>query len=67
MFFCFCCFLNSFSENKILSDPDFQHENHNFLTRSERYEAAIKKSAVMVKKMREFGIADPDEIMWFKR
>lgn len=53
-------------ENKILSDPDFQHENHNFLTRSERYEAAIKKSAVMVKKMREFGIADPDEIMWFK-
>ncbi|XP_012369957.1 peroxisomal acyl-coenzyme A oxidase 1 isoform X2 [Octodon degus] len=53
-------------ENKILSDPDFQHEDYNFLTRSERYDVAIKKSAVMVKKMREFGIADPDEIMWFK-
>ncbi|KAM6176074.1 peroxisomal acyl-coenzyme A oxidase 1 [Erethizon dorsatum] len=53
-------------ENMILSDPDFQHENYNFLTRSERYEVAIKKSAVMVKKMRDFGISDPDEIMWFK-
>ncbi|EHA99423.1 Peroxisomal acyl-coenzyme A oxidase 1 [Heterocephalus glaber] len=54
-------------ENMILNDPDFQHEDYNFLTRSERYEVAVKKSAIMVKKMREFGIADPDEIMWFKK
>uniref|UniRef100_A0A8C2W3I7 Acyl-coenzyme A oxidase n=1 Tax=Chinchilla lanigera TaxID=34839 RepID=A0A8C2W3I7_CHILA len=54
-------------ENMILNDPDFEHEDYNFLTRSERYEVAIKKSAAMVKKMREFGISDPDEIMWFKR
>ncbi|XP_014644766.1 PREDICTED: peroxisomal acyl-coenzyme A oxidase 1 isoform X3 [Ceratotherium simum simum] len=53
-------------ENLILQDPDFQHEDLNFLTRSQRYEVAVRKSANMVKKMREFGIADPDEIMWFK-
>ncbi|XP_005597194.1 peroxisomal acyl-coenzyme A oxidase 1 isoform X3 [Equus caballus] len=53
-------------ENLILKDPDFQHEDLNFLTRSQRYEVAVRKSANMVKKMREFGISDPDEIMWFK-
>ncbi|XP_021536659.1 peroxisomal acyl-coenzyme A oxidase 1 isoform X1 [Neomonachus schauinslandi] len=53
-------------ENLILNDPDFQHEDLNFLTRSQRYEVAVRKSANMVKKMREFGIADPEEIMWFK-
>uniref|UniRef100_A0A8C5Z9W4 Acyl-coenzyme A oxidase n=1 Tax=Marmota marmota marmota TaxID=9994 RepID=A0A8C5Z9W4_MARMA len=54
-------------ENLIMNDPDFQHEDYNFLTRSQRYEVAVKKSASMVKKLREFGIADPDEIMWFKK
>ncbi|XP_069338963.1 peroxisomal acyl-coenzyme A oxidase 1 isoform X1 [Eulemur rufifrons] len=54
-------------ENLILNDPDFQHEDLNFLSRSQRYEVAVRKSAAMVKKMREFGIADPDEIMWFKK
>jgi acyl-CoA oxidase len=58
---------NPLSENLILNDPDFQHEDYNFLTRSQRYEVAVKKSATMVKKMREFGIADPEEIMWFKK
>uniref|UniRef100_A0A8C6YKC7 Acyl-coenzyme A oxidase n=1 Tax=Naja naja TaxID=35670 RepID=A0A8C6YKC7_NAJNA len=28
---------------------------------------SIKKSAIMVMKLREYGIADPDEIFWFKR
>uniref|UniRef100_A0A452QHJ6 Acyl-coenzyme A oxidase n=1 Tax=Ursus americanus TaxID=9643 RepID=A0A452QHJ6_URSAM len=41
-------------ENLILKDPDFQHEDLNFLTRSQRYEVAVRKSANMVKKMREF-------------
>nr|Q8HYL8.2 RecName: Full=Peroxisomal acyl-coenzyme A oxidase 1; Short=AOX; AltName: Full=Palmitoyl-CoA oxidase; AltName: Full=Peroxisomal fatty acyl-CoA oxidase; AltName: Full=Straight-chain acyl-CoA oxidase [Phascolarctos cinereus] len=54
-------------ENLILNDPDFKHEDLNFLTRSERYEIAVRKSATMVKKMRDFGIADPEEIMWFKK
>lgn len=54
-------------ENLILNDPDFQHEDLNFLTRSQRYEVAVRKSANMVRKMREFGIADPEEIMWFKK
>ncbi|KAM9597480.1 peroxisomal acyl-coenzyme A oxidase 1 isoform 3-T4 [Trichechus inunguis] len=53
-------------ENLILKDPDFQHEDPNFLTRSQRYEVAVRKSAIMVQKMREFSIADPEEIMWFK-
>ncbi|XP_043857719.1 peroxisomal acyl-coenzyme A oxidase 1 isoform X2 [Dromiciops gliroides] len=54
-------------ENLILNDPDFKHEDLNFLTRSQRYEIAVRKSATMVKKMRDFGIADPEEIMWFKK
>lgn len=58
---------NSLAENLILNDPDFLHEDYNFLTRSQRYEVAVKKSATMVKKMREYGISDPEEIMWFKK
>ncbi|XP_049626735.1 peroxisomal acyl-coenzyme A oxidase 1 isoform X2 [Suncus etruscus] len=53
-------------ENMILSDPEFHHENLNFLSRSQRYEVALKKSAYMVKKIKEFGIGDPEELMWFK-
>ncbi|XP_013925923.1 PREDICTED: peroxisomal acyl-coenzyme A oxidase 1 isoform X2 [Thamnophis sirtalis] len=51
----------------IANDPSFHHEDVNFLSRSERYEVAIKKSALMVLKLREYGIADPEEIYWFKR
>ncbi|KAM3921195.1 peroxisomal acyl-coenzyme A oxidase 1 isoform 2-T2 [Leptodactylus fuscus] len=54
-------------ESLVINDPDFQHEDPNFLSRSERYELAIKKSAKMVEKMRQHGIADPEEIFWFKR
>ncbi|XP_077690519.1 peroxisomal acyl-coenzyme A oxidase 1 isoform X2 [Eretmochelys imbricata] len=54
-------------EALVLNDPDFQHEDLNFLSRSKRYEMAIRKSALMVMKLREYGIADPDEIYWFKR
>ncbi|XP_069608159.1 peroxisomal acyl-coenzyme A oxidase 1 isoform X1 [Ranitomeya imitator] len=53
-------------ENLVTSDPEFQHEDPNFLSRSERYELAIKKSALMVQKMRQHGISDPEEIYWFK-
>uniref|UniRef100_A0A8D0EEH3 Acyl-coenzyme A oxidase n=1 Tax=Salvator merianae TaxID=96440 RepID=A0A8D0EEH3_SALMN len=53
-------------ETLVRSDPDFKHEDVNFLSRSQRYEVAIKKSALMVMKLREYGIADPDEIYWFK-
>ncbi|XP_050775276.1 peroxisomal acyl-coenzyme A oxidase 1 isoform X1 [Gopherus flavomarginatus] len=54
-------------EALVLNDPDFQHEDLNFLSRSQRYEEAIRKSALMVVKLRKYGIADPDEIYWFKR
>uniref|UniRef100_A0A8V5HF33 Acyl-coenzyme A oxidase n=1 Tax=Melopsittacus undulatus TaxID=13146 RepID=A0A8V5HF33_MELUD len=51
----------------VINDPDFQHEDLNFLSRSQRYEQAIRKSSLMVMKLREYGIADPEEIYWFKR
>ncbi|KAH0629511.1 hypothetical protein JD844_011615 [Phrynosoma platyrhinos] len=62
--FNFCSSLST--EALVLNDPDFKHEDVNFLSRSQRYEEAIKKSALMVMKLREYGIADPDEIFWFK-
>lgn len=54
-------------EALVINDPDFQHEDLNFLSRSQRYEQAIRKSSLMVMKLREYGITDPDEIYWFKR
>ncbi|NXA55535.1 ACOX1 oxidase, partial [Nothocercus julius] len=53
-------------EALVINDPDFQHEDLNFLSRSQRYEQAIRKSSLMVMKLREHGIADPDEIYLFK-
>ncbi|XP_036383996.1 peroxisomal acyl-coenzyme A oxidase 1 isoform X1 [Megalops cyprinoides] len=53
-------------ESLVISDPDFQHEDLNFLSRSERYEAAVKKSAQMILKLREYGISDPEEIYCYK-
>uniref|UniRef100_T1DMI4 Acyl-coenzyme A oxidase n=1 Tax=Crotalus horridus TaxID=35024 RepID=T1DMI4_CROHD len=50
----------------IIAKESFNHEDVNFLSRSQRYEVAIKKSAFMVMKLRELGIADPEEIFWFK-
>ncbi len=51
----------------VLSDPDFKEEDPNFLSRSERYDQAVKKSAQMILKLREYGIADPDEIYCYKK
>uniref|UniRef100_A0A674DFV2 Acyl-coenzyme A oxidase n=1 Tax=Salmo trutta TaxID=8032 RepID=A0A674DFV2_SALTR len=51
-------------ESLVISDPDFQSEDLNFLSRSERYDAAVKKSAQMILKLREYGISDPEEIYW---
>lgn len=51
----------------VLSDPDFQEEDPNFLSRSERYDQAVKKSAQMILKLREYGIADPEEIYCYKK
>uniref|UniRef100_A0A8C8GZF5 Acyl-coenzyme A oxidase n=1 Tax=Oncorhynchus tshawytscha TaxID=74940 RepID=A0A8C8GZF5_ONCTS len=52
-------------ESLVISDPDFQSEDLNFLSRSERYDAAVKKSAHMILKLREYGISDPEEIYSF--
>uniref|UniRef100_A0AAZ3Q404 Acyl-coenzyme A oxidase N-terminal domain-containing protein n=1 Tax=Oncorhynchus tshawytscha TaxID=74940 RepID=A0AAZ3Q404_ONCTS len=54
-------------ESLVISDPDFQSEDLNFLSRSERYDAAVKKSAQMILKLREYGISDPEEIYCYKR
>ncbi|XP_071767690.1 peroxisomal acyl-coenzyme A oxidase 1 isoform X1 [Centroberyx gerrardi] len=53
-------------ESLVINDPDFQHEDPNFMSRSERYDLAVKKSAQMILKLREYGIADPDEIYCYK-
>ncbi|XP_057700125.1 peroxisomal acyl-coenzyme A oxidase 1 isoform X2 [Corythoichthys intestinalis] len=54
-------------ESMVLNDPDFKEEDPNFLSRSERYDQAVKKSAQMILKLREYGIADPEEIYCYKR
>uniref|UniRef100_A0A8C4HYT9 Acyl-coenzyme A oxidase n=1 Tax=Dicentrarchus labrax TaxID=13489 RepID=A0A8C4HYT9_DICLA len=54
-------------ESMVLNDPDFQEEDPNFLSRSERYDQAVRKSAQMILKLREYGIADPEEIYCYKK
>uniref|UniRef100_H3C704 Acyl-CoA oxidase 1, palmitoyl n=1 Tax=Tetraodon nigroviridis TaxID=99883 RepID=H3C704_TETNG len=53
-------------ESMVLNDPDFQEQDPNFLSRSQRYDQAVRKSAQMILKLREFGISDPDEIYYYK-
>lgn len=53
-------------EALVFSDPDFKEEDPNFLSRSERYDQAVRKSAQMILKLREYGIADPEEIFYYK-
>ncbi|TKS68816.1 Peroxisomal acyl-coenzyme A oxidase 1 [Collichthys lucidus] len=53
-------------ELMVLNDPDFKEEDPNFLSRSERYDQAVRKSAQMILKFREYGIADPEEIYCYK-
>ncbi|XP_061628329.1 peroxisomal acyl-coenzyme A oxidase 1 isoform X2 [Phyllopteryx taeniolatus] len=54
-------------ESMVLNDPGFEEEDPNFLSRSERYDQAVRKSAQMILKLREYGIADPEEIYCYKR
>uniref|UniRef100_A0A7N8X5G8 Acyl-coenzyme A oxidase n=1 Tax=Mastacembelus armatus TaxID=205130 RepID=A0A7N8X5G8_9TELE len=51
---------------EIGNDPDFEEDDPNFLSRSERYDQAVRKSAQMILKIREYGIADPEEIFCYK-
>ncbi|XP_061628328.1 peroxisomal acyl-coenzyme A oxidase 1 isoform X1 [Phyllopteryx taeniolatus] len=53
-------------ESMVLNDPGFEEEDPNFLSRSERYDQAVRKSAQMILKLREYGIADPEEIYCYK-
>lgn len=55
------------AESLVFNDPDFVEEDPNFLSRSERFDQAVRKSAQMILKLREFGIADPEEIYQYKR
>ncbi|XP_033985232.1 peroxisomal acyl-coenzyme A oxidase 1 isoform X2 [Trematomus bernacchii] len=54
-------------ESLVFSDPDFSEEDPNFLSRSDRYDQAVRKSAQMILKLREYGIADPEEIYCYKK
>uniref|UniRef100_A0A3Q3MC61 Acyl-coenzyme A oxidase n=1 Tax=Mastacembelus armatus TaxID=205130 RepID=A0A3Q3MC61_9TELE len=53
-------------EALVQNDPDFEEDDPNFLSRSERYDQAVRKSAQMILKIREYGIADPEEIFCYK-
>ncbi|XP_068582874.1 peroxisomal acyl-coenzyme A oxidase 1-like [Cebidichthys violaceus] len=53
-------------ESMVLSDPDLKEEDPSFLSRSENYDQGVKKSAQIILKLREYGIADPEEIYYFK-
>ncbi|XP_037545806.1 peroxisomal acyl-coenzyme A oxidase 1 [Nematolebias whitei] len=53
-------------EALVFSDPDFEEDDPNFLSRSERYDQSVRKSAQMILKLREYGIADPEEIYCYK-
>ncbi|KAK1163669.1 peroxisomal acyl-coenzyme A oxidase 1 isoform X1 [Acipenser oxyrinchus oxyrinchus] len=52
-------------ESLVINDPDFQHEDLNFL-QCAAHDAAVKKSSMMIMKMRQHGISDPEEIMCYK-
>ncbi|XP_060774936.1 peroxisomal acyl-coenzyme A oxidase 1 isoform X2 [Neoarius graeffei] len=54
-------------ESLVINDPDFQHEDLNFMSRSERYDLAVKKSVQMFSKLKDYGICDPEEIYFYKR
>ncbi|CAL1601680.1 unnamed protein product [Knipowitschia caucasica] len=53
-------------ETLVINDPDFDEVDPNFLSRSERYDQAVRKSAQMILKIREYGISDPEEIYFYK-
>ncbi|XP_075908986.1 peroxisomal acyl-coenzyme A oxidase 1 isoform X3 [Petromyzon marinus] len=54
-------------EGLAVNDPEMRHDDLNFLSRSERYDVAVRKSALMVRRMQQNGITDPEEIYWYKR
>uniref|UniRef100_A0A8C5H268 Acyl-coenzyme A oxidase n=1 Tax=Gouania willdenowi TaxID=441366 RepID=A0A8C5H268_GOUWI len=54
-------------ESLVFSDEDFKEQDPNFLSRSERYDQAVRKSAQMILKIRDYGISDPEEIYYYKR
>lgn len=60
-------FCNCATESLVINDPDFQHEDLNFMSRSERYDESVKKSIQMFSKLRDYGIGDPEEINLYKR
>ncbi|XP_028301935.1 peroxisomal acyl-coenzyme A oxidase 1 isoform X2 [Gouania willdenowi] len=53
-------------ESLVFSDEDFKEQDPNFLSRSERYDQAVRKSAQMILKIRDYGISDPEEIYYYK-
>uniref|UniRef100_A0A8B9KWG0 Acyl-coenzyme A oxidase n=1 Tax=Astyanax mexicanus TaxID=7994 RepID=A0A8B9KWG0_ASTMX len=46
-------------ESLVINDPDFQHDDLNFMSRSDRYDAAVKKSAQMILKCVHRGSSEP--------
>ncbi|XP_066268563.1 peroxisomal acyl-coenzyme A oxidase 1-like isoform X1 [Branchiostoma lanceolatum] len=47
-----------------LNDPDYQHEDLNFMSREQQYETQLKKGILMVTKMKELKIPDEDQLFY---
>eukprot|EP00058_Branchiostoma_floridae_P016915 XP_002602403.1 hypothetical protein BRAFLDRAFT_274976 [Branchiostoma floridae] len=45
-----------------LDDPDFQHEDLNFMSREQQYETQLKKSILVVQKQKELGLVSPEDM-----
>ncbi|CAD5125734.1 DgyrCDS13943 [Dimorphilus gyrociliatus] len=52
--------------NLALNDPDFDMTSYNFLSRSEKYGAAVEKTVKMIKKIGKLGITDPTDLYIYR-
>ncbi|XP_035686484.1 peroxisomal acyl-coenzyme A oxidase 1-like [Branchiostoma floridae] len=47
-------------ESLALTDPDYEHEDFNYLSREEQYANMLKKSLMAAKKAKELGLSGKD-------
>ncbi|XP_066268562.1 peroxisomal acyl-coenzyme A oxidase 1-like [Branchiostoma lanceolatum] len=53
-------------ESLVLNDPDFQHEDLNFLSREQQYETQLKKSITMISKGEKLKITDAQDQLFYR-
>ncbi|XP_078585053.1 peroxisomal acyl-coenzyme A oxidase 1-like [Branchiostoma floridae x Branchiostoma japonicum] len=52
-------------ESLALNDPDYQHEDLNFMSREQQYETQLKKGILMVTKMKELKITNAQDQLFY--